>query len=163
MELTFAVWIVDGCCIPCRTVPEVKMEQVEEKVENALHLDHPGHHHGGRTAQLSNDLHEPTEDSNTLDIRVHSSGALEEYEKDTAVNSDVPTERQSLDNDKNGGGGVNVLSAEKHFAELQRQLSQVSQTSRKLSRQQSRAKSTKNGMHEIGMHGNEKDCIKRMA
>ena len=77
------------------------------------------------------------------DIQVHPSEPLE-----TAVNSYAPSERSSLE-DGRSEAGVNVLSAEKHFAQLQRQLSEVSQASRKLSRTQSRAKSIKNGVQDI--------------
>ncbi|KAK5166499.1 ATP-binding cassette transporter snq2 [Saxophila tyrrhenica] len=119
------------------------MEKFEEEVEEKLHLNHPGHHHGGVSTRLTKDPEEPvTEELANPDIRAHSSQTSEELEKETAVNSYVPSGRVSSADSRNDRG-VNVVNAEKHFAELQRQLSQVSQASRKLARQQSHAKSQK--------------------
>ena len=124
------------------------MEEVEEKIEEALHLDHPGRHHGGESTRLTRDPHEPTErEVNAAPTIILSSDTLAELDKDTAVNSRDASGRQSLDEARKELG-VDVLGAEKHFAELQRQLSHVSQASRNLSRQQSR-KSVKHGVQDV--------------
>ncbi|KAK3714845.1 ATP-binding cassette transporter snq2 [Vermiconidia calcicola] len=124
------------------------MEDVEKKVEDALHLNHPAHHHGGQSMRLTNDPHEPTEERETLAINVINSTETLADEKDTAANSYLPSERHSSE-DAEGQSGVNVLGAQNHFAELQRHLSHVSQASRKLSRQQSQGKSGRNGTRDV--------------
>lgn len=119
--------------------------QAEDKIEAALQLDHPGHVHGGGGV-LTEDTREPTtteanasvtETSVTRD----SDHTLAELEKDTAVNSYAPSDRISTEEHEarpHRHHGVDVLGAEKEFAELQRTLTGLSQASRKLSRTQSR-------------------------
>ena len=119
--------------------------EVEDKVEEILHLDHPGHIHGGE-ATASGDVQPIGAASNATETPVtrDSDHTLAELEKDTAVNSYAPSDRISTDgHDRGTYGGVNVLGAEKEFAELQRQLTGLSQASRKLSRTQSRKSNVK--------------------
>ena len=112
-----------------------QVEQVEEKVAEKLHLNHPTQQDGGESAISAIEVHEPLSPDATTSFR--DSNTLADLEKDTAVNSNAPSERTSLDVIRKESG-VDVVGAEKHFAELQRQLSHYSQASKKLSRQQSR-------------------------
>lgn len=93
----------------------------------------------GKVEELTGNPHGPiaVDQSGTTNTAPSSDGLVE---KETAVNSDAPSQRQSSEEN-----GVDVLGAEKQFAELQRQISGISQASRKLSRQQSRVKSLKHG------------------
>ena len=122
--------------------------EAEEKVEEALNLDHPGHVHGGE-ATLTEDLRDPRSAESNANITEtpvtrNSDNTLTELEKETAVNSYAPSDQISTEEreQRHYSGGVNVLGAEKEFAELQRQLSQAS---RKLSRTQSRRSNVKGG------------------
>ncbi|KAK5120807.1 hypothetical protein LTR85_005874 [Meristemomyces frigidus] len=109
------------------------MGRFEEKIEEGLHLNHPAHQHGGLPT-AAGDVENPNAGSgaNSRD----SEYTLEEVEKD-AHSKETLDVRSSYDghSTKRQNLGVNVLGAEKEFAELQRELSH---TSRKLSRQQSR-------------------------
>ena len=110
------------------------MEQVEEKVEEGLHLNHPGHQHGGLPT-ANGDVEDP-EDVVYSDSR-ESEHTLADVEKD-ALAKEILGGRPPLDRLSTARRrelGVDVLGAEKEFAELQRELSHVS---RRLSRQQSR-------------------------
>ena len=122
--------------------PPANMEQVEEKIEVALHLNHPGHQHGGEST-LTGDLHEPTTAADAKSSLVCDSNTLAKLENDTAVNSFSPSERQSSELQRDRLG-VDVIGAEKEFAELQRQLSKTSQISRTQSR-----RSLKHGLHDV--------------
>ena len=126
------------------------MEQVEEKVEEALNLNHPGHQHGGvgesTLLDETGEAHEPPT-TTTRDTLYSTTDTLTELDKDTAVNSYAPSERASLDAIRKEQG-VDVLGAQKEFAELQRHISGLSQASRKLSRTQSR-KSVKHGVQDV--------------
>lgn len=118
------------------------MEQVGEKVEEALHLDHPSHQHGGLPS-ITADLENPSQDVNATNR--DSDYTLVELEKETlAKETDgrISSERASIDRSHLG---VDVIGAEKEFAELQRELSNVS---RKLSRQQSR-RSERQKVHDV--------------
>lgn len=120
---------------------------VEDKIEEALHLNHPGHVHGGG-GTLAEDLREGTATGakNAIETPVtrDSDHTLAEPEKDRAANSYAPSDRMSVeDPERSNYFGVNVHNAEKEFAELQRQLTGLSQASRKLSRTQSRRSNVK--------------------
>lgn len=114
------------------------MEPAEKRIAEGLDLNYPSHVVGAESTTL--DSHEPREEP-------HSPDTLADFEKDTTSNSYVPSERQSLDPEKRERG-VDVAGAQRQFAELQRHLSEVSQASQKLSRQQSR-KSAKDEKHDL--------------
>ena len=105
------------------------MEKVEEAVERALHLSQPGHHHGGSGA-ASGDA-EDQRDEKDMAVSRDSQYTLADAdpEKTGHAQETVATAppRESIEQD---GLGVNVSGAEKHFAELQRELSHVSRLSR---------------------------------
>ncbi|EMC93966.1 hypothetical protein BAUCODRAFT_75202 [Baudoinia panamericana UAMH 10762] len=106
------------------------MEEFEEKVEQAFRLNHPAHQHGGYSStEVDLEASEPRTNVQSRD----SDYTLTGLEKEAYI----PTQRASIDSTPNGRSslGVNVVGAEKEFAELQRELSHVS---RMLSRQQSR-------------------------
>ncbi|KAK3644016.1 ATP-binding cassette transporter snq2 [Elasticomyces elasticus] len=120
------------------------MEKAEERVEEAFHLDHPTHRHGGLPTTVG-DLENPQQTNNT--ISRDSEYTLAELDVEKAASPEgtylrygrsQTSTRSSLERDRLG---VNVVGAEKEFAELQRELSHVS---KKLSRQQSRRSERQN-------------------
>jgi len=112
------------------------MEEVEEQVEKALNLDHPAHQHGGLPI-ISGDLENPQQTDHTISRDSQYTLTEPDVEKAALAKEtygrDSASARTSLDRERLG---VNVVGAEKEFAELQRELSHVSR--RNLSRQQSR-------------------------
>ncbi|KAK5737677.1 ATP-binding cassette transporter snq2 [Elasticomyces elasticus] len=120
------------------------MEKAEERVEEAFHLDRPTYNHGGLPT-IAGDLENPQQTNNT--ISRDSEYTLAELDVEKAASSEgtylrygrsQTSTRSSLERDRLG---VNVVGAEKEFAELQRELSHVS---KKLSRQQSRRSERQN-------------------
>lgn len=99
---------------------------MEEKVEEALGLDHPAHKHGARPT-LAGDLAEPRDTSSDYGQRTPDN--LADLEKVESRPQPVPVQVERR------GTGVDVKGAESEFAELQREFSK---TSTRLSRQQTR-------------------------
>ena len=96
---------------------------------------------GSSSDDHSADLHQSTFGMPTFDGPAHSSSEEQERsikpgEETEASISSSPSDRRSLESQRSGHG-VNVAGAQKEFALLQRQLSEVSHASRRLSRQQS--------------------------
>lgn len=108
------------------------MEQVEEPVENKLNLNHPTKHHDA-SPNLSGNSHNPHTDHDDQ-YSLSQPDNLAVVEKYAAIDSHAsrpyPLQRQ--------GTGVNVEQAEAEFAKLSRQLTGLSEKSRRLSRTQSR-------------------------
>lgn len=119
-----------------------KVEQVEEALEKELNINHPSEH-AGVYPTLHGDLHDPsTQHGGTyLDYRPDNLADVEKSERrESYAESEPYTQRSAI--------GVNVEQAEAEFAELGRQLTQASQTSRRLSRTQSR-RSAKGGVQDV--------------
>ncbi|KAK1060938.1 ATP-binding cassette transporter snq2 [Friedmanniomyces endolithicus] len=113
-----------------------KMEKMGNRVEEDLHLNNPVRQQHGGLQTITGDCGDPKRTNNTISRDSEYTLAERDIEeaassKETYVKSPAST-RPSSDQDRLG---VNVVGAEKDFAELQRELSHVS---RKLSRQQSR-------------------------
>ncbi|SMQ53521.1 unnamed protein product [Zymoseptoria tritici ST99CH_3D7] len=108
------------------------MDSAKEKIEEGLHLNHPGHEHGG-AGTIAGDMTQP---SNGI-AREQPDGFAKEAVEDTHTGYSTAnaSSRQSLDTPP--GHGVNVGRAEREFHELQRTLSGLSQADRRLSRVQS--------------------------
>ncbi|KJX96302.1 ABC transporter like protein [Zymoseptoria brevis] len=103
------------------------MDSAKEKIEEGLHLNHPGHEHGGGDTTLpSNGIAREQPDE-------FAKEAVEDTH--TGYSTANASSRQSLDTPP--GHGVNVGRAEREFHELQRTLSGLSQADRRLSRVQS--------------------------
>lgn len=110
------------------------MEQVEEKIEEELHLNHPAHHHGAK-GTLAGDMEDPSGNDNSNGTYIdRPPDNIADVEKSSITHS-IQGQRHPL---YRQGTGVDVEEAETQFAELQRELSGISQHSRRLSRQQSR-------------------------
>lgn len=116
---------------------------MEEKIEEALRLSHPGHHHAGLPS-ASADVQDPhsianpnSRDSDYTLFDIDKDGLARETYEDRTSSDRQSIQRREL--------GVDVVGAEKEFAELQRELSHVS---KKLSRQQSRRSERQNG-HDV--------------
>ena len=127
------------------------MEEVEEKIEEALHLSHSGHQHVESNSPLPGiQVHEPSSahpDATFAALGINSFNALAGLDQETAANSFAASQRSSFDVVRSEKG-VDVLGAERQFAQLQRQLSHYSQASKKLSRQQSR-RSEKHSVRDV--------------
>ena len=108
--------------------------EAEEKVEEALHLNHPGRHHGALPS-LAGELNQPDDDA-----RNNGTIYVPDIEKEILAGSRNPLERRPT--------GVDVEDAEHEFAELQRELTRQSQASRKLSRSYSR-RSVKHEVQDV--------------
>ncbi|KAK1018533.1 ATP-binding cassette transporter snq2 [Friedmanniomyces endolithicus] len=134
------------------------MENMGNRVEEDLRLDGPARQHGGLPT-IASDLGDPKQTNNTISRDSEYTLADPEIEeaassKEIYAKSPVST-RPSSDQDRLG---VNVVGAEKEFAELQRELSHVS---RKLSRQQSRRSERHNAPSDLekaaSAEGSEED------
>ena len=128
----------------------VSMESSEQETKEVSNADQPGHAQSYESTLLGEAIERPIPLEEPALLAIHDPRALEAIEKETAYNSYAPSERLSVDGSRKGSG-VDVLGAQKQFAELQRQISGISQASRKLSRTQSRAKSLKHGDLEKGI------------
>ncbi|KAK8203400.1 ATP-binding cassette transporter snq2 [Zalaria obscura] len=119
------------------------MERVEQRLSKELEISAPSDHHG-TFPTLDRNLHDPTTQHGGL---YHYSRAdnLAEIDKteqyEPQPEPDPSTGRPSFQRQHTG---VDVEQAQAEFAELNRQLTGLSQTSRRLSRTQSR-RSVKNG------------------
>ena len=132
------------------------MEKAEKEVEEALHLNNQDDVDSNADSLLKDGSHEPTTRQTQGHLEVPSFDTRE-LEKETAVNSYAPSQRSSL-NLVRKESGVDVLNAQKEFAELQRHISGLSQASRKLSRQQSHVKSiNKNDLEKGVSSGSSQD------
>ncbi|RYF38888.1 MAG: hypothetical protein EOO38_24125, partial [Cytophagaceae bacterium] len=105
------------------------MEKAEEKVQDALNLNHPEDRHGAKPT-LAGDLTEPTHAAD------HETGRrtpdnLVDAEKESRPQP-VPTQLERRHT------GVDVKGAESEFADLSREFSRQSQ---RISRQQTRRQS----------------------
>ncbi|KAK1082589.1 ATP-binding cassette transporter snq2 [Friedmanniomyces endolithicus] len=112
------------------------MEKLGNRVEEDLHLNNPVRQQHGGLPTITGDCGDPKRTNNAISRDSEYTLAERDIEeaassKETYAKSPAST-RPSSDQDRLG---VNVVGAEKEFAELQRELSHVS---RKLSRQQSR-------------------------
>ena len=128
----------------------VSMEPFEEKIETSPNREQSSNEREIDGISGPGDLGESRrglQDDNKYSISHSGSTYPTELEKDTAVNSYAPSERQSLDSIKRHEAGINVADAEKEFAELQRELTERSHNSKKISRQNSRPKSVKHHTH----------------
>lgn len=125
------------------------MDSAKNKVEESLHLNHPGHVHGGNgNGNLQGMLEEPHSiaglSTGLVDNALISPSLQATEEKEETLHSSkddyLPsTARASEDGIEKHG--VNVQGAEKEFSQLQKELSRIS-------RVQSR-KSDKNGTRDI--------------
>ena len=110
------------------------MEKAEEAVEEALNLNHPNHQHRGHST-VSDYVHNPS---------ATQGGTYLKYgPDDTPRSSSYGQSALSLQHQQHSG--VDIAQAQADFAELSRELSGLSQHSRRLSRTQSR-KSAKGGV-----------------
>ncbi|KAK3679890.1 ATP-binding cassette transporter snq2 [Recurvomyces mirabilis] len=131
------------------------MDKAEEKLEEALQLNHPGHHHGGLMT-AGDDAEDPRQSnigiSRDSDYTLVGTDCEKVALSKEAVERRTPSVRSSLDRDRLG---VNVSGAQKHFAELQRELSHTS----RLERQQSRRseKRQTNDVEKAGSSGASED------
>lgn len=115
----------------------VKMEKAEEKVQDALNLNHPEDRNGAKPT-LAGDLREPHHAAyNEDDKRADNLVDLEKLDRPQPV--PMQLERR--------GTGVDVKGAESEFAELQREFSRQSQSQR-ISRQHTR-QSVKKGTQDV--------------
>lgn len=105
------------------------MEKVEETLEQGLNLNHPTEHHGVY----------PSVDSDLHNQSTHDGGTYLKYSPDNVLDAEHDGTQQHT--------GVDVEQAQASFAELSRELTGLSQHSRRLSRTQSR-KSVKK-IHDV--------------
>ncbi|KAF2208392.1 hypothetical protein CERZMDRAFT_101459 [Cercospora zeae-maydis SCOH1-5] len=135
------------------------MASAAEKVEQELHLDHPGHTHGGHGFTQTENAETPSTAHLQSSEKAHEAGfateAVEQttrdVDRDTLATerdtSEEQTRRESVERPK--AYGVDVQRAQSDFAELQRELSSTSRISKgRLSRTQSR-RSEKNGTRDL--------------
>jgi len=113
------------------------MEKAEEKVQDALNLNHPEDRTGAKPT-LAGDLTEPTHAAD------HETGRrtpddIADVEKDARPQS-IPMQPERRHT------GVDVKGAESEFAELQREFSRQSQ---RISRQQTRRQSATKGTQDV--------------
>jgi len=135
------------------------MERPGNNMEENLHLHDPARQQHGGLPTIVGDLGDPKQSKYTISRDSEYTLADPEIEeaassKEIYAKSPVST-RPSSDQDRLG---VNVVGAEKEFAELQRELSHVS---RKLSRQQSRRSERHNAPSDLekaaSAEGSEED------
>lgn len=111
------------------------MEKTLEKVEEKVCLNHSAEHHGAfLSGSLPENLHDPT---------IQSGGTYLTYRPDDVLDRDESEEEKQQPRftphaAHRQQSGVNVEQAQADFAELSRQITGLSQTSRRLSRTQSR-------------------------
>ncbi|USW51713.1 Putative AAA+ ATPase domain, CDR ABC transporter, ABC-2 type transporter, ABC-transporter [Septoria linicola] len=141
------------------------MESAKEKVEEELHLNHPGHTHGGhgfvQTANADNPSAHPQASEKDREAGFVTE-AIEQRKIETDRDT-LTTNKETSDSSQDDHApesrresveqqlihGVNVQRARSDFAELQRELSRTSHISRsKLSRTQSR-RSEKHGATDL--------------
>ncbi|KAK5116214.1 hypothetical protein LTR62_008540 [Meristemomyces frigidus] len=117
------------------------MEKAEGKLEEALNLHHPGQHHGGLFTAGA-DAEDPLQINHAIsrdsEYTVHDGDMEKVAVSKETIEKQTPSTRSSTDR------GVNVPYAQRHFADLQRQLSHSS----RLERQQSR-RSDKAGVNDV--------------
>ncbi|KAK0832910.1 ATP-binding cassette transporter snq2 [Friedmanniomyces endolithicus] len=125
------------------------MENMGNRVEEDLRLDGPARQHGGLPT-IASDLGDPKQTNNTISRDSEYTLADPEIEEAASSKEIYAKSPDRL--------GVNVVGAEKEFAELQRELSHVS---RKLSRQQSRRSERHNAPSDLekaaSAEGSEED------
>lgn len=116
-------------------------DAAEEKTERALGLNHPGHQHGVRPT-LTGNLNEPTNDPLYAKTAPDDPAILE---KEASAESSRGSSRIQPERRESH---VDVQDATNHFAQLQRELTGISQRSRRMSRAQSH-KSGKPGVMDV--------------
>lgn len=124
------------------------MAKIEDALEKELNISHPTDHHGVYPTMHGN-LHDPT---------TQNGGTYMDHRPDNLA--DVEKRRESHEQGRNNSTysrpaapdrretGVDVSAAQAEFAELGRQLTGLSQASRRLSRTQSR-RSAKGGLQDV--------------